>query len=234
MTTVVIMPGGFHPFHAGHLALYQSAQRAFPDAEVFVAATNDTSARPFPFAVKEKLAKLAGVEPGHFVQVKSPFRADEITSKYNADKDIVIFVRSEKDEGKPPIPGGVKKDGTPQKLQPLLGAKKLEPFGQRVYMAYLPTVEFGPGMTSATEIRTAWPTLNDRRKTALVMSLYPKTQGNPKLAQTVVKLLDTAILSEAINPMTANTSGAGAGMKASYQARENQPVAEDYIEEARS
>ena len=66
MTTVVIMPGGFHPFHAGHLALYQSAQRAFPDAEVFVAATNDTSARPFPFAVKEKLAKLAGVEPGQF------------------------------------------------------------------------------------------------------------------------------------------------------------------------
>jgi hypothetical protein len=70
------------------------------------------------------------------------------------------------------------------------------------------------------------------------MSLYPKTQGNPKLANTVVKLLDTAILSEAVNPMTANTSGAGAGMTASYQARENQPVAErhiqDYMEEARS
>jgi hypothetical protein len=58
------------------------------------------------------------------------------------------------------------------------------------------------------------------------MSLYPATQNNPKLAQTVVKLLDTAILSEAINPITANTSGAGAGMTASYQARENQPVAE--------
>jgi hypothetical protein len=60
-------------------------------------------------------------------------------------------------------------------------------------MAYLPTVEFGPGMTSATQIRSAWPTLNERRKTALVMSLYPRTQTNPKLAQTVVKLLDAAI-----------------------------------------
>ena len=30
------------------------------------------------------------------------------------------------------------------------------------------------------------------------------------------------------------TAGAGAGMVASYQARENQPVAEDYMEEARS
>jgi len=196
MTTVVIMPGGFHPFHAGHAALYQSARRAFPDAEVFVAATNDTSARPFPFAVKEKLARLAGVEPGHFMQVKSPFKAEEITKNFNPDQDVVIFIRSEKDAGKPPMPGGTKKDGTPGYLQSLIGAKKLEPFVQHAYMAYLPTVEFGPGMTSATEIRAAWPTLNEKRKTALVMSLYPKTQTNPKLAANVVGMLDTAIGSE--------------------------------------
>ena len=220
------MPGGFHPFHAGHAALYQSAVKAFPGAEVFVAATNDTSNRPFPFAIKEKLAKLAGVQPGHFVQVKSPFRAEEITAKFDPAKDRLIFVRSEKDADKPPQAGGVKKDGNPAYLQPLAGQTNIRPFSEHAYMAYLPTVEFGPGMTSATEIRGAWPQLNDQRKTALVMSLYPKTQSNPKLAQTVVKLLDTAILSEAINPMTANTAGAGAGMTASYQARENQPVAE--------
>jgi hypothetical protein len=196
MSTIVVMPGGFHPFHAGHAALYNSARRAFPDAEVFVAATNDTSTRPFPFAVKEKLAKLAGVEPGHFVQVKSPFRAEEITSQFNPDVDSLIFVRSEKDKTKPPQAGGNKKDGSPAYLQPLLSAKRLEPFGKHAYMAYLPTVEFGPGMTSATEIRTAWPTLNEKRKTALVMSLYPKTQTNPRLAATVVKLLDTAMGSE--------------------------------------
>jgi hypothetical protein len=193
MTTIVIMPGGFHPFHAGHAALYQSAQQTFPDADVYVAATNDTSSRPFPFAVKEKLARLAGVETGHFVQVKSPFKAEEITAKFDPQKDVLIFVRSEKDSTKPPQPGGIKKDGSPAYLQPLLGAKKLEPFAKHAYMAYLPTVEFGPGMTSATEIRSAWPTLNEKRKTALVMSLYPKTQTNPKLAQTVVKLLDTAL-----------------------------------------
>lgn len=196
MTTIVIMPGGFHPFHAGHYALYQSAQRAFPDADVYVAATNDTSVRPFPFPVKEKLAKLAGVEAGHFVQVKSPFRAEEITAGFDPARDTLIFVRSEKDSTKPPQAGGVKKDGSPAYLQPLLGAKKLEPFAKHAYMAYLPTVEFGPGMTSATEIRTAWPQLNDKRKQALVMSLYPRTQGNEKLAATVVGLLDAAIGTE--------------------------------------
>ena len=244
MTTVVIMPGGFHPFHAGHAALYQSARRTFPDADVYVAATNDTSARPFPFQIKEKLAQLAGVDPGRFMQVKSPFQAAEITAPYDPARDQLIFVRSEKDANKPPQAGGVKKNGDPSYLQPLLSAKKLEPFAKHAYMAYLPTVEFGPGMTSATEIRAAWPELNEKRRTALVMSLYPKTQSNPRLAATVVKMLDTAIGTEVAenqgwaatyeaDGLTAGTGVTG-GMHASYQDRYNQPTTEDYVEEYRS
>ena len=194
MKTIVIMPGGFHPFHAGHASLYNNAKEAFPGADVYVAATNDTSTRPFPFAVKEKLAKLAGVAPGRFVQVKSPFRAEEITQKYNPNDTVLIFVRSEKDANTPPRPGGIKKDGSPSYLQPL--GNDLEPMTQHAYMAYLPTVEFGPGITSASEIRAAWPKFNDRRKTAMVMSLYPATQKNPELAAVVVKMLDAAIGTE--------------------------------------
>jgi hypothetical protein len=244
MTTVVIMPGGFHPFHAGHAALYQSARRTFPDADVYVAATNDTSTRPFPFQIKEKLAQLAGVDPGRFMQVKSPFQAAEITAPYDPARDQLIFVRSEKDANKPPQAGGVKKNGDPSYLQPLLGAKKLEPFAKHAYMAYLPTVEFGPGMTSATEIRAAWPKLNEKRKTALVMSLYPQTQTNPQLAATVVKMLDTAIGTEVAenqgwaatyesDGLTAGTGVTG-GMHATYQDRYSQPTTEDYVEEYRS
>ena len=154
-----------------------------------VAATNDTKTRPFPFAIKEKLAKVAGVDSGHFVQVKSPFQPKEITDKFNPEQDVVIFVRSEKDRNESPKPGGTKKDGTPAYFQSYTG-KDVQPFGKHAYMAYLPTVEFGPGITSATEIRNAWPTLNDKRKTAMVMSLYPATQKNPKLATNVVKMLD--------------------------------------------
>jgi len=193
MKQVVIMPGGFHPFHAGHYALYKQAQDAFPGADVYVAATNDTSSRPFPFALKEKLAKLAGVNPGKFIQVKSPFRAMEIVGNMDPASTQLIFVRSQKDADKPPQAGGIKKDGQPAYLQLLKGQTELAPMSQHAYMAYLPTVEFGPGMTSATEIRNAWPTLNEKRKTALVMSLYPKTQTNPALAATVVKMLDTAM-----------------------------------------
>jgi glycerol-3-phosphate cytidylyltransferase-like family protein len=195
MRKIVIMPGGFHPFHAGHAALYKSAVEAFNDADVYVAATNDTKTRPFPFAIKEKLAKLAGVADKHFVQVKSPFQPKEITDHYNPAEDVVIFVRSEKDKNESPKPGGTKKDGTPAYFQPWTG-KDVQPFGKHAYIAYLPTVEFGPGITSATEIRNAWPTLNDKRKTAMVMSLYPVTQKNPKLAANVVKMLDMGMGNE--------------------------------------
>jgi hypothetical protein len=189
------MPGGFHPFHAGHASLYQAAVKAFPDADVYVAATNDTKTRPFPFAIKEKLAKVAGVAPGHFIQVKSPFQPKEITDKFNPEQDVVIFVRSEKDRNESPKPGGTKKDGSPAYFQPYIG-KDVQPFGKHAYMAYLPTVEFGPGISSATEIRNAWPKLNDKRKTAMVMSLYPATQKNPKLAANVVKMLDMGMGTE--------------------------------------
>lgn len=186
---IVIQPGGYHPFHAGHYALYKSALEAFPQADVYVAATNDQSERPFPFSIKEKLAKLAGVKQGRFVQVKSPFQAKEITQNYDPNSDVLIFVRSEKDKTEQPKPGGTKKDGSPAYFQPWTG-KDLQPFSKHAYIAYLPTVTFGPGIQSATEIRKAWPTLDDRRKTAMVMSLYPATQKNPKLAQNVVQLLD--------------------------------------------
>jgi len=195
---IVIMPGGFHPFHAGHAALYQSALKAFPNADVYVAATNDTKSRPFPFEIKEKLAKVAGVQDGRFVQVKSPFQAKEITQNYDPEQDVLVFVRSEKDRDEQPKPGGTKKDGSPAYFQPYTG-KNLEPFGKHGYIAYLPTVEFGPGIKSATEIRNIWPQLNDRRKLAMVMSLYPKARENERLAKNIVKMLDLGMGTEDVS-----------------------------------
>ena len=197
MSMIVIMPGGFHPFHAGHAALYQSALKSFPNADVYVAATNDTKSRPFPFEIKEKLAKVAGVQDGRFVQVKSPFQAKEILQNYNPEEDVVVFVRSEKDRDEQPKPGGTKKDGSPAYFQPYTG-KNMEPFGKHGYIAYLPTVEFGPGIKSATEIRNIWPQLNDRRKLAMVMSLYPKAKENQRLAQNIVKMLDLGMGTEEV------------------------------------
>ena len=71
MKKIVIMPGGFHPFHAGHLALYKSAVKAFPDADVYVAASDSQKERPFPFKVKQKLAQVAGIPERRFTYILS-------------------------------------------------------------------------------------------------------------------------------------------------------------------
>lgn len=189
MKKIVIMPGGFHPFHAGHMALYLAAMEAFPSADVFVAATDDTSGRPFPFSVKKFLAQQAGVPGNRFIRVKSPFKAEEITQMYDPNDTQLIFVRSEKDAGTRPQPGGVLKDGSPAYLQPYK-RNGLEPFSKHGYMAYLPTVQFGPGMTSATEIRAKWPEMEPQQKISLVKNLYPATEKNDAAAGKIVSIFD--------------------------------------------
>ena len=198
MKKIVVLPGGYHPYHAGHYSLFKAAEEKFPDADVYLAATNDTKTRPFPFEIKKKLAQLAGVNPNQFVQVKSPFKAEEITQQYDPENDVLIFVRSEKDRNEQPKPGGTKKDGSPSYFQPY-DPDNLESFNKHAYMEYLPTIEFGPGIKSATEIRNAWPNLNERQKLAMVMSLYPATQKNKKLADVAVKMLDAGIIGDQVN-----------------------------------
>ena len=204
MKKLVIIPGGFHPFHAGHMALYNAAKTAFPSADIYAAATADTSTRPFPFSIKEKLAQLSGIPPHRFIQVKSPFRVQEITQHFDPDTTQLIFVRSEKDRDQPPQAGGTKKDGTASYLQPYR-RNGLQPMSQHAYMAYLPVVQFGPGMTSATEIRAKWPGMTAEEKVKLVNQLYPATVGNDKLSNVTVKLLDQGMAS----PVAENFGGAG-------------------------
>jgi glycerol-3-phosphate cytidylyltransferase-like family protein len=196
--TLVIIPGGFHPFHAGHLALYRAAERAFPNADVYVAATDDTSERPLSFAVKEKLARLAGVPKGHFVQVKSPFRCQEIVDRYDPNTTALIFVRSTKDKDKPPQAGTIKKDGSPSYLQ--VYDKNPLPLSKHGYMTYLPTVEFSvgnSGITSASEIRSMWPKANAEAKAKIVKDLYPMASNDPKLIKQVIQLLDGSLSEDA-------------------------------------
>lgn len=210
--TLVLMSGGFHPFHAGHMSLYIAAKKQFPGATVVVGATNDMDKRPFPFASKEKLAYLAGVEPGHFVEVNKQFNATEPSVEQfvkDPENTVLIFVRSEKDKGTYPMPP--KLDPQTGKL-PLVtrGARKGQPVSDYLaywpgpgkplenmtrhgYMAYLPTVEFAGGLTSASEIRSTWPTLDVEGKAKLVNQLYPKTMGNDHLTQSAVSLLDSGM-----------------------------------------
>jgi hypothetical protein len=199
MKKLVIIPGGFHPYHAGHKALYDAAREAFPSAEVYVAATDDTTGRPFPFKTKKFLAQQAGIPGNRFIQVKSPFSAEEITQHFDPAETQLIFVRSEKDRDQNPQPGQpgqIITRGPRKGLSPYLQPYKrtgLEPMKNHAYMTYLPTVQFGAGMTSATEIRAKWPGMTAEQKAGLVRVLYPQAADSDVKVAKVVEILDTVM-----------------------------------------
>jgi len=216
MKKFVVMSGGFHPFHAGHASLYEQAKKVFPDAKVLVCATNVQTERPFPFKIKKALAELSGVPPKDFIEVSRQFSPEDPALKQqigDLNAAIVIFVRSDKDEDEPPqglklnpavdeipmVTRGPNK-GKPQKILDYeINKNNLLPASQHTYMAYLKTVEFGDGLTSASEIRAEWPKLDNDGKLNRVMSFYPRTQQNKKLADVAVKMLDAGIIGDQVN-----------------------------------
>jgi hypothetical protein len=69
----------------------------------------------------------------------------------------------------------------------------LESMKNHAYMTYLPTVQFGAGMTSATEIRAKWPGMTAEQKAGLVRVLYPLAADNDVKVAKVVEMLDTVL-----------------------------------------
>ena len=185
---VAVMPGGFHPFHPGHKSLYDWAVKTFGQSNVYVAATNDTKARPFPFEVKKKLAAMAGVPESNFMQVKSPFNNREYADLLDGDTALV-FVRSQKDKAEQPLPDQTKKNGEPGYLRSYTG-KDLNTADEMGYMAYGPTINFdfsGMQIKSASELRATWPEMSDEDKLKAAKLMY----GNG--AEVAVKLLNQAL-----------------------------------------
>ena len=185
---VAVMPGGFHPFHPGHKSLYDWAVKTFGQGNVYVAATNDTAARPFPFDVKKKLAGMAGVPESNFIQVKSPFNAMSYQDIVD-DATALVFVRSEKDKNEQPKPDQTKKNGEPGYLRTYTG-KDLNSSNEMGYMAYGPTINFdfsGMQIKSASELRATWPNMSDEDKHKAAALMY----GNGH--DEAVQLLDKAL-----------------------------------------
>jgi hypothetical protein len=185
---VAVMPGGFHPFHPGHKSLYDWAVKTFGEKNVYVAATNDTAARPFPFDVKKKLAGMAGVPETNFIQVKSPFNAMSYKDIVD-DNTALVFVRSQKDKAEQPLPDQTKKNGEPGYLRTYTG-KDLNTSDEMGYMAYGPTINFdfsGMQIKSASELRATWPEMSDEDKLKAAKLMYGSG------AKTAVQLLNKAL-----------------------------------------
>jgi hypothetical protein len=92
---VIIIPGGFHPFHPGHLSLYTKAKELYPGHKIVLAASNKTETRPFSFKEKQYIAGLLGVPSDAFMEVQNPLDVAEIQKKLGTDD--LLFIRGEKE-----------------------------------------------------------------------------------------------------------------------------------------
>jgi len=224
--TIVIFPGGFHPFHLGHKSIFDGIQKAFPNADAYIAITDYTEERPFTADEKKIIISSTGIDTSKVVQVKSPFRPEEILQKYNPDKDVVIFAVGEKEKYDPSRKSlfvRTKKDGTPSYFQDYNANEVLRPFGKHGYIYLLPTVSFGKevfgsNIKSASELRAKYNTLNDKQKITLLKKLYSKnidkikkifdshlseneeSDESPMLAKELIKDKDKAFNDVFLNP----------------------------------
>lgn len=180
MKTIVVYPGRFHPFHKGHKASYDHLVNQYGADSVYIA-TSDVQApetSPFSYADKVKMMTKLGIPASHIVKVKNPYQPKEIIADVaDPGATALIFAVSAKDMQKEGarFKFGLKKDGTPSYLQPLDGAKKLQPLTQHAYVAVTPTVNFrvaGVDADSASAIRKMYLHGNDNDRNQIIADLY--------------------------------------------------------------
>ncbi|MCX7592751.1 MAG: hypothetical protein N2235_03105 [Fischerella sp.] len=176
---VVVYPGRFQPFHKGHAAVYKYLTDKFGYDNVFIATSNkvDPPKSPFNFAEKLQMIALTGVNPTRVVQTTDPYRALEITEKYDPKNTVLIFAVSEKDMAEDPRFGRfVKKDGSPTYLQPApSNLSQAKTFDQHGYILTVPTFDFevlGNPLRSASEFRRMFAAADSEQKKALVKDLF--------------------------------------------------------------
>lgn len=195
---LVIYPGGFHPFHLGHASVFDHLAHKFPTGEVFVAATDSKTERPFGFDDKRFLANQSGVPKDRFVQVKSPYQAKEITANFDPQNTILIFAVSEKDRDR--FNFAPKKDGSPSYFQPYQENSK-DTMDKHGYIYVVPKIDFtiaGKDIDSASKIRSMYADGDDNLRKKIIKDLYPMAKA-PKKIKTI---LDNVLggLTEADNP----------------------------------
>lgn len=97
--TVAIYPGRFQPFGPHHKKVFHHLQKKF--GEVYIATSNKTNSSNSPLSFKEKKAHMIkmGIPSSKIVQVKNPYKAEEITDKLS-DDTAVVFAFGDKDAGR--------------------------------------------------------------------------------------------------------------------------------------
>lgn len=163
---VAIYPGRFQPFGKHHAEAFRWLQKQFGKNFTYVATSDKTEPgkSPFNFAEKKQIIKQYGIT--NVVQVKNPYKAEEILSKYDPATTAVVFMVGQKDmEEDPRFKIGFKKDGSNSYFQDYAKNKgNMQTYDKHGYLIVAPHVSLnvpGYGEMSGTALRNVLKTGDD-------------------------------------------------------------------------
>ena len=166
-TILVVYPGRFQPMGQHHAAVYKKLASKFGKANTFVVTSDKVSLPKSPLNFKEKFSVMKKHGVTNVVQVRNPYQAQELTSKYDPETTALLFAVGKKDMMENPrFKIGFKKNGEPSYFQDYEANKNnLQPFTQHGYLVVAPHVDIqipGFGEMSGTTLRQVLATADEQ------------------------------------------------------------------------
>jgi len=161
MKIIAIYPGRFQPFGKHHAEAFKWLQSQFGANNSYIVTSNVVSLPKSPLDFKDKKDIITQYGLGkHVVNVKNPYKAEELLSKFDPATTAVVFMVGQKDmEEDPRFKIGKLKSAKDSYFQDYSkNIKKLKGFDTHGYLVVAPHVSIkipGFGEMSGTAIRNA-------------------------------------------------------------------------------
>jgi hypothetical protein len=158
---IALYPGRFQPFGKHHAEAFKWLENQFGAQNCYIVTSNvvDPVKSPFSFKDKHDIISNYGFAD-RLVQVKNPYKAEEITAHLKPEDTALVFMVGAKDMKEDPrFKIGTKKDGNPSYFQEYDKHKSnLKGFDKHGYLVVAPHVSMnvpGYGEMSGTTLRSA-------------------------------------------------------------------------------
>ena len=157
---IAIYPGRFQPFAKHHAAAFLWLQKQFGKDNTYIATSDKVELPKSPLNFKEKKAIVNMYGFKNIVQVKNPYKAEEILSKFDPNTTAVVFMVGEKDMKEDPrFKIGTLKSGNASYFQDYNKNKdNMQGYDKHGYLIVAPHISLnvpGYGEMSGTEVRKA-------------------------------------------------------------------------------
>ena len=159
-TILMVYPGRFQPMGKHHAGVYRELAKRFGEDKTFIVTSNKVKLpkSPLDFSEKLQVMKKHGIE--NVVQVRNPYKAEELTSQYDPERTAILFAVGKKDMMESPrFRVGKKRNGEPSYFQYYDANKNnLKPLSEHGYLYVAPHISLevpGFGEMSGTTIRKA-------------------------------------------------------------------------------